>query len=208
MMDPQKQALKFLTRLYKSDILIYKRGDENQNIKFIENAITTGKVIIFDNINYDVFPEIENLFTQEVTIINNKRVIKLNENMELLVHPNFKYFLISYHNNPVFQSELYGKVSIINFTVTKTGLTEQLLSVIYREESPNEELEKISIMQRQSAFKETLKNCEEEILSLLNVSSETLLDNDSLINKLEESKKLSEEATSQINLGNVFNINF
>jgi dynein heavy chain len=202
-MDPQKQALKFLMKMYKSDLSIYKRGDENQNSKFIENAISQGKVIIFDNINYDVHPEIENLFTQEIITINNKKIIKLNENLEIPVHPNYKYFLISYHNNPIFQSELYGKVSIINFTVTQSGLTEQLLSVIYKEESPNEELEKLSIMQRQSVFKETLKNCEEEILGLLNVSSETLLDNDSLINKLEESKKLSEEATLQINLGRV-----
>ena len=203
-MDPQKQALKFLMRMYKTDLSIYKRGDENQNSKFIESAISSGKIIIFDNINYDVHPEIENLFTQEIVTINNKRIIKLNENQEIPVHPNYKYFLISYHNNPIFQSELYGKVSIINFTVTQSGLTEQLLSVIYKEESPNEELEKLSIMQRQSVFKETLKNCEEEILGLLNVSSETLLDNDSLINKLEESKKLSEDATNQINLGKVY----
>ena len=207
LIDPQKQALKFLNKVHKNDFCIYKRAegsnssisDSTQNAQFIENCIKTGKVLIFDYVSFDVLPEVETLLNSEVITVKGVKHLKLNENVEITLHPKFKFYLISYLPSPVFNPELYGKISIINFSVTKSGLTEQLLSVIIKEESPNDEMEKINILQKQYQLSETINRQEEEILERLNVSSETLLDNDTLIVNLEDSKKLADEATIQIN---------
>lgn len=131
------------------------------------------------------------------------KVIKLGENLEIPVHPNFKFFLVSYNPNPVFNSELYGKITMINFTVTKSGLTEQLLSIITKEEAPTEEVERMNILQKQSELSEKLHSFEEEILLMLSYGSDMLLENDTLINKLEDSKRLSDEANIQMNQAKV-----
>lgn len=125
------------------------------------------------------------------------RIIKIGE-LEIPVHPSFKFFLVSYNPNPVFNSELYGKITLVNFTVTKRGLSEQLLSVITREEAPNEEAERMNILQRQSELSEKIFTFEEEILKMLSVSNEVLLETDSLINKLEDSKRLADDAQIQM----------
>ena len=124
--------------------------------------------------------------------------LKLNENYEVKYEPTFKYYLISYLVSPVFNPDLYGRISIINFTVNKEGLNEQLLSVIVKEESPADESEKNNILQKKFQLNETIHKTEQDILNKLGVSSEQLLENDGLIFSLEESKKLSDEATIQI----------
>jgi dynein heavy chain len=45
-------------------------------------------------------------------------------------------------NNPHFLPEVFIRVTIINFTVTESGLSEQLLSQIMQKENPEMELQK------------------------------------------------------------------
>jgi len=197
--DPQKQAYKFLEKKYKTEFVLYKKSeDSNLNFKFLENCIKTGKTLIFDYISFDIPSEAEPLLNMDIVIVNGEKHLNFNDNVEVFLHPNFKVFFISYLTNPSFNPELYGRISIINFSVTKSGLNEQLLSVIINQEAPAEEIERMNIMQKQYQLSETINKMENEILEKLNVSSETLLDNDSLIFSLEESKKLSDEATVQI----------
>jgi len=199
LIDPQKQAYKFMEKLYKNDFVLYRKTeDSNENFKFIENCIKNGKVLIFDYISFDIPPETEPFLNMDIVVVNGQNHLNLNDNVEVFLHPNFKVFFICYLTNPSFNPELYGRISIINFSVTKSGLTEQLLSVIINQEAPAEEIERMSILQKQSLLNETINKMESEILEKLNVSNETLLDNDSLILSLEESKRLSDEAIIQI----------
>lgn len=41
---------------------------------------------------------------------------------------NFKLYMTTKMNNPHFLPEVFIRVTIINFTVTESGLSEQLLS--------------------------------------------------------------------------------
>jgi dynein heavy chain len=197
--DPQKQAYKFIEKLHKADFVLYKKTEDSiENFKNISYCIKHGRVLIFDYISYDIPSEAEPLLNMDIININNVKHINLNENFEVPLHENFKTFFISYLTNPSFNPELYGKISIINFSVTKSGLVQQLLSVIVNQEAPAEEIERINILQKQFLLNETMNKMENEILEKLNVSNQTLLDNDSLIISLEESKRLSDEAGMQI----------
>ena len=71
--------------------------------------------------------------------------------------------------------------------------------MIVKEESPADESEKNNILQKKFQLNETIHKTEQDILNKLSVSSEELLESDGLIFSLEESKKLSDEATIQIN---------
>jgi dynein heavy chain, axonemal len=208
--DPQKQAISFLNKLYKQDFCIFKKaeslsgGSSNSvkeaaaNFSFIENCIKNGKILVFDYISFDISSEADMLLNAEIVNLPNGKVLRMNE-QDIPLHPKFKFYLVSYLENPSFNPDLYGKILIINFSVTKSGLSEQLLSVIVKEESPKDEMERIIILQNRFQLEETISKMESQILEKLNVSSETLLDNDALIVNLEESKKLSDEAQLQIN---------
>ena len=205
LIDPQKQALKFLNKMYKNEFIIYKKPEKEKITKIednkdgiIESSIRNGKVLIFDYISYDIPLDAELLMNAEHVVIKGEAFLRINESKEIPLHPKFKYYMISYLTNPEFNPELYGKISIINFTVNKQGLDDQLLSVIVKEESPADESEKNNILQKKFQLNETIHKTEEDILQKLSVSSELLLDSDGLIFSLEESKKLADEATIQI----------
>ena len=207
LIDPQKQAIKFFQKLYKSEFTFYKKIEINvkkilkpneKRETLMENCISNGKALIFDYISYDIPPDAELLLNSEIVKHGEDLYLKLNENYEVKYSPSFKYYLVSYLASPVFNPDLYGRISIINFTVNKEGLNEQLLSVIVKEESPADESEKNNILQKKFQLNETIHKTEQDILNKLGVSSEQLLENDGLIFSLEESKKLSDEATVQI----------
>ena len=175
---------------------ILKPNEKRETL--MENCISNGKALIFDYISYDIPPDADLLLNSEIVKHSDGLYLKLNENYEIKYSPTFKYYLVSYLVSPVFNPDLYGRISIINFTVNKEGLNEQLLSVIVKEESPADESEKNNILQKKFQLNETIHKTEQEILNKLGVSSEQLLENDGLIFSLEESKKLSDEATVQI----------
>ena len=155
LIDPQKQAVKFFQKLYKSEFTFYKKIEINvkkilkpneKRETLMENCISNGKALIFDYISYDIPPDADLLLNSEIVKHSDGLYLKLNENYEIKYSPTFKYYLVSYLVSPVFNPDLYGRISIINFTVNKEGLNEQLLSVIVKEESPADESEKNNIL--------------------------------------------------------------
>ena len=139
LIDPQKQAVKFFQKLYKSDFTFYKKIEINikkilkpneKRETLMENCIANGKALIFDYISYDIPTDAELLLNSEIVKHGDNLFLKLNENNEVKYNPAFKYYLISYLASPVFNPDLYGRISIINFTVNKEGLKLQGPSII------------------------------------------------------------------------------
>ena len=113
---------------------------------------------------------------------------------------------------------IFPQVTIINFTVTKLGLEDQILSDVVRLERPDLEEQRTQLIlrfvcqisfffnlyiqrydndifiifeHRINADKAQLKSIEDQILKLLFASEGNILDNEKLINTLNESKVTS-----------------
>ncbi|KAM4603925.1 LOW QUALITY PROTEIN: dynein axonemal heavy chain 6-like [Polymixia lowei] len=84
------------------------------------------------------------------------------------------------------------KVTIINFTVTRSGLEDQLLSDAVRLERPDLEEQRNELIVRINTDRNQLKAIEDRILKLLFTSEGNILDNEELVQTLQESKVTSE----------------
>ncbi|XP_014680455.1 PREDICTED: dynein heavy chain 6, axonemal-like, partial [Priapulus caudatus] len=84
--------------------------------------------------------------------------------------------------------EVCIKVTIINFTVTVSGLEDQLLSDVVRLERPDLEEQRNELIVRINEDKNQLKGIEDKILHLLFNSKGNILDDVELINTLNDSK--------------------
>ena len=91
-------------------------------------------------------------------------------------------------SNPHYLPEVCIKVTIINFTVTTSGLEDQLLGDVVRLERADLEEQRNQLITRINADKTQLNAIEERILKLLFESEGNILDNEDLINTLNESK--------------------
>jgi dynein heavy chain len=112
---------------------------------------------------------------------------------------NFRFFMTTKMPNPHYLPEVCIKVTLINFTVTFSGLEEQLLGDVVIQEKPEIEQKRDEIVVSMDTDQKTLKNIENMILKLLSESTEEqILDEDTLITVLENSKKTSAEINERI----------
>ena len=64
---------------------------------------------------------------------------------EIEYHPSFKLILQTKLANPHYKPELQAQCSLINFTVTRDGLEDQLLAEVVKAERPDLEETKVQL---------------------------------------------------------------
>ena len=77
---------------------------------------------------------------------------------------------------------------MLNFTITKEGLEDQLLDKIVGKEKPNLEEERYKLIQLNHLNKKKLQEIEQRILQVLRESKQEILDDENAINILAQSK--------------------
>lgn len=102
--------------------------------------------------------------------------------------------------NPNFDPSAYAKAAVINYTVTISGLEDQLLSVVVRCERPDLEEQRETLIVETSNNKRTLKTLEDSLLRELAQSTGNMLDNVELIKTLENTKFKAAEVTAKLEL--------
>jgi dynein heavy chain len=120
---------------------------------------------------------------------------------------NFKFFMTTKLPNPHYIPEICIKVTLINFTVTFDGLQQQMLGDVVIAEKPEIEAKRDQIVLTMAADAATLKDLENNILNLLkDATLEQILDEDTLIDILESSKKTSGEINERMEMSKVVEV--
>ena len=92
---------------------------------------------------------------------------------------------------------------MINFTVTESGLEDQLLALVVKKERPDLAAQKEALIQEQNGFKIKLKELESGLLKQLAEAKGDILEDIELIESLEYSKKLSSEIQEKVEIAKV-----
>lgn len=77
--------------------------------------------------------------------------------------------------NPHYKPEIQAQSTLINFTVTRDGLEDQLLAEVVKIERPDLETLKSNLTKQQNEFKITLKTCEDNLLEKLSSATGNIL---------------------------------
>ncbi len=96
---------------------------------------------------------------------------------DVIWNDNFRLFFTTKLPNPHYLPETSIKVTIINFTVTREGLEDQLLGDVVRKEKPEIEEKKGRLVNNMAKDKKQLKSLEERILQTLSDATGSVLDN-------------------------------
>lgn len=105
--------------------------------------------------------------------------------------------------NPNFDPAAYAKSAVINYTVTISGLEDQLLSVVVRCERPDLEEQREQLITETSTNKRLLQALEDSLLRELATSTGNMLDNADLIDTLDNTKVKAAEVTAKLKLAAV-----
>ena len=86
---------------------------------------------------------------------------------------------------------IQAQTTLINFTVTRDGLEDQLLADVVAKERPDLEKLKADLTRQQNEFKITLKSLEDNLLARLSAAEGNFLGDYALVENLETTKVTS-----------------
>ncbi|XP_019622649.1 PREDICTED: dynein heavy chain 6, axonemal-like [Branchiostoma belcheri] len=190
MIDPQEQANRWVrNKEARNGLKIIKLTDKDF-LRTLENAIRLGMPVLLEELGESLDPALEPILLKQTFVQGGRLLIRLGDS-DVDYDKNFKFYMTTKMANPHYLPEVCIKVTIINFTVTKSGLEDQLLGDVTSLERPDLEEQRNQLIVRINADKNQLKAIEDRILKLLFHSQGNILDDEELINTLNESKVTS-----------------
>lgn len=117
-------GIKWIKQRYGDRIKVIRLGQKGY-LDRIEQAIAAGDVLLIENIDESIEAVLDPLLGRNT--IKKGRAIKLGDK-EIEYHPDFRLILQTKLANPHYKPEMQAQTTLINFTVTKDGLEDQLLA--------------------------------------------------------------------------------
>ena len=165
------------------------RLTDGKYAQYLINGIRQGTPVLIENIDETLDPFMEPLLQKQIRKEQMQLTIKLGEDIPYAT--DFKLYFTTKLANPHYLPDICIKVTLINFTVTASGLEDQLLVKVVQYERPELETERGNLIINISQYQKELKDIEDKILKMVSEASDEILNDDELINKLKESKEKS-----------------
>ena len=153
--------------------------------------------MIIENIEEYIPSVLDPILTKQYTFDNGKKKVKIGDE-SYLYNDNFRLFITTKLQNPHYLPEIFIKVQIMNFSVSKEGLQEKLLGDVLSYELPEDDKIRRELIISISEDKLLLKKGEERILDLLTNSRGMILDDIELIESLKISKEIARAVGDKI----------
>lgn len=189
MIDPQLQGIKWIKNRY-GDSLKVVRLSQRTYLDVIERAISEGEVVLLENIGEGVDAVLDPIMGR--VLIKKGKAIKVGDK-DVDYNPAFRLILQTKLANPHYKPEIQAQATLINFTVTRDGLEDQLLAEVVKAERPDLESLKSMLTKQQNDFKITLKVCEDNLLERLSSATGNILGDVALVENLEKTKRTAAE---------------
>ncbi|GLH11964.1 Dynein heavy chain, cytoplasmic [Gryllus bimaculatus] len=184
MIDPQLQGVKWIKEKYGEKLIVIRLGQKGF-LDTIEKALSSGAIMLFENIEENTDPVLDPL------------AIKIGDK-EVEYNPSFKLILHTKLANPHYKPEMQAQTTLINFTVTRDGLEDQLLAEVVKAERPDLEELKAELTKQQNDFKIMLKTLEDDLLSRLSSAGGNILGDTALVENLETTKRTAAEVEQKV----------
>ncbi|KAG7325031.1 hypothetical protein KOW79_011347 [Hemibagrus wyckioides] len=192
--DAQLQGIRWIKNKFGDNLKIIRLGQKGY-LDIIENAVSSGDLLLIENISETVEPVLDPLLGRN-TIKKGKYICIGDKEVEY--HPKFRLILHTKHFNPHYQPEMQAQCTLINFLVTRDGLEDQLLAAVVAKERPDLETLKAELTKQQNEFKILLKQLEDSLLAHISDASGNFLGDTALVENLENTKNTATEIEQKV----------
>ncbi|NWX92741.1 DYH1 protein, partial [Nothoprocta pentlandii] len=185
--DPQGQANKWIKNLVRANNLEVAKQSDRDFLSTLENSISFGKPFLLENVGEELDPALEPVLLKQTYKHQGNTVLKLGDTV-IPYQEDFRMYITTKLPNPHYTPEVSTKVTLINFTLSPSGLEDQLLGQVVAEERPDLEEARNQLVVSNAKMRQELKAIEDQILYRLSTSEGNPVDDLELINVLEASK--------------------
>jgi len=197
MVDPQDQANRWVKAMESKNGLRSLRVTDANILRTLENCVRVGSPVLLEDVGESLEPSLDPLLLKQTFMQGTRTLIRLGDT-DVDYDPQFRFYMTTKIPNPHYLPEVCIKVNLINFTVTRKGLEDQLLGDVVRKERPDLEEMKDRLVVSISNDKRQLAELEDKVLKLLRESTGNILDDEVLINVLNTSKTTSGQINTRM----------
>uniref|UniRef100_H0V0D2 Dynein axonemal heavy chain 1 n=1 Tax=Cavia porcellus TaxID=10141 RepID=H0V0D2_CAVPO len=197
--DPQSQANKWIKNMEKDNGLDVFKLSDRDFLRSMENAIRFGKPCLLENVGEELDPALEPVLLKQTYKQQGNTVLKLGDTV-IPYHEDFRMYITTKLPNPHYTPEISTKLTLINFTLSPSGLEDQLLGQVVAEERPDLEEAKNQLIISNAKMRQELKDIEDQILYRLSSSEGNPVDDMELIKVLEASKMKAAEIQAKVKI--------
>uniref|UniRef100_A0A2K6RAQ5 Dynein axonemal heavy chain 1 n=1 Tax=Rhinopithecus roxellana TaxID=61622 RepID=A0A2K6RAQ5_RHIRO len=177
---------------------VFKLSDRDF-LRSMENAIRFGKPCLLENVGEELDPALEPVLLKQTYKQQGNTVLKLGDTV-IPYHEDFRMYITTKLPNPHYTPEISTKLTLINFTLSPSGLEDQLLGQVVAEERPDLEEAKNQLIISNAKMRQELKDIEDQILYRLSSSEGNPVDDMELIKVLEASKMKAAEIQAKVRI--------
>ncbi len=199
--DPNYQSGAWLLAYLSSDgpnpskPEVVQQGDARFS-NVLENCIRFGKKLVVQECD-GVPPVLMPVLRKDLVMSGQRQVVQLGDH-QVDWTDGFALYLVTRHANPDVPPNLVALISVVNFTITRSGLEEQLLAQVLRHEQPGLETKKSELLAREEKLKLQQSTLERQLLDVLASVQGDILQNTQLIDSLNQTKSASVEIESAL----------
>merc|ERR1711871_1312178 len=196
MIDPSGQAVDFLMK-QKAEFKIQKTSFlDDAFTKVLESAVRFGTAVLVQDVE-SLDPILNPILNRETSKNGPRTLIRIGEN-EVDYSPAFQIFMST--RNPIanFAPDICSRVTFVNFAITQSSLQSQCLSQLLKKERPDIQKLQEEQLKLQGEFQAKLLALEEDLLNTLSEAEGSLLDDTTVITKMQTIKKESSEVAEKM----------
>lgn len=195
LLDPTGNAHKwlsgFLSVQLKKKFEILNQNDERFTYN-LELAVRFGKILIVEEVSQQFVPSLLSLIQMKIQCRFNKKMMHIGKKL-IDLHDEFKLILITSQEIKTLNGDINANVTLLPFTLTVSGLTDQLLSKWISVKHPETERNRIELLQNEGNLMQQKIILQDKLLHELSHAEGDILKNEKLLVTLNEIKGSSVE---------------